>query len=135
MSIFDDYFALQKQVHDYFGYVENYKTIPLDDRRDQYWLVDQHDDGTGDVCYSDVPLTRRVVAAGSKISGGSIYTQRFLPTWVYRGPEFTMIAVDMHCDGNQLLMIFDNAKECTDPDLRALYAEKWSWSAIASGAK
>lgn len=41
-----------------------------------------------------------------------IYTQRFLPKWVYRTPEVTMICVDTHCDGNQFLQLFDSTKEC-----------------------
>jgi hypothetical protein len=40
-----------------------------------------------------------------------IYTNRFLPKWVYRGPEYTMIVVDTHTDGNQLLQVFANDKE------------------------
>jgi hypothetical protein len=40
-----------------------------------------------------------------------IYTQRFLPKWVYRTDDYTMICVDTHVDGNKFLQIFDNAKE------------------------
>ena len=40
-----------------------------------------------------------------------IYTQRFLPKWVYRGEDYTMVCVDTHTDGNQFLRIFDNLKE------------------------
>lgn len=40
-----------------------------------------------------------------------IYTQRFLPKWVYRGKDYTMICVDTHTDGNKFLQIFDNSKE------------------------
>ena len=40
-----------------------------------------------------------------------IYTQRFLPKWVYRGKEYTMICVDTRTDGNTFLQVFDNSKE------------------------
>ena len=30
-----------------------------------------------------------------------IYTQRFLPKWVYRGKDYTMILIDIHTDGNR----------------------------------
>jgi hypothetical protein len=40
-----------------------------------------------------------------------IYTQRFLPKWVYRGAEYTMVCVDTRTDGNKFLMVFDNKKE------------------------
>ena len=34
----------------------------------------------------------------------SIYTQRFLSKWVYRGGDLTMISVDTHTDGNKFLI-------------------------------
>lgn len=40
-----------------------------------------------------------------------IYAQRFLPKWVYRREDYTMICVDAGCDGNKFLAIFDNSKE------------------------
>lgn len=48
---------------------------------------------------------------GMNIYECQIYTQRFLPKWVYRADELTMICVDTQTDGNKFLMIFDNAKE------------------------
>ena len=40
-----------------------------------------------------------------------IYTQRFLPKWVYRGEEYTMVCCNPHEDGNKFLRILDNSKE------------------------
>jgi hypothetical protein len=36
MQLLKDYFALQQQIHDYFGYEEDWVTIPLDDATDMY---------------------------------------------------------------------------------------------------
>ena len=41
----------------------------------------------------------------------SIYTQRFLRKWVYRGKDFTLVCMDTHTDGNKFLGVFDNSKE------------------------
>lgn len=40
-----------------------------------------------------------------------IYTQCFLPKWIYRGKDYTMILIDIHTDGNRFLAIYDNKKE------------------------
>lgn len=45
-----------------------------------------------------------------------IYTQRFLPKWVYRGEDYTMICVDTRVDGNKFLQVFDNKKEIKRED-------------------
>lgn len=124
MKLLSDYFTLQKQIFDYFGYKEDWKVIPLDDRTDQYWMVILDERGGGSYCHHEEPLTKESVEAGV-IYGGSIYTQRFLPKWVYRGAEYTMVCADTHTDGNKFLMIFDNTKECTDPEIKKLYVDFW----------
>jgi len=106
MKKLDDYFKLQKEIHDYFGYKEDWVVIPLDDAREYYWYLNGNDevkfakekdnvfDGTMDDGYSN-----------------KIYHQRFLPKHVYRAENYTMICVDTYTDGNKFLQIFDNSKE------------------------
>lgn len=108
MKLLKDYFDAKKQVHDYFGYVEDWVAIPLDDATDCFWhLIGE---GPGVVKYAE---NIEDFATGEYYAS-SIYTQRFLPKWVYRGEEYTMICVDTHTDGNKFLQIFDNSKELKD---------------------
>lgn len=125
MELLKQYFDLQKRVYDHFGYEENWVVIPLQDQTDCYWFLIEDAAGRGSCVYSDEPLTLESVREGKRIYGGSIYTQRFLPKWVYRAADFTMVCVDTHTDGNKFLMVFDNGKECRDESLKAAYEENW----------
>ena len=39
MKLLQDYFKLQKEIYDYFGYKEDWVVIPLDDQTDQEWFI------------------------------------------------------------------------------------------------
>ena len=105
MHILDDYFELQNKIHEYFGYVEDWCAIPLDDSREYFWRLEG--DGPGEVLFSlNEDLTDE-----DDLYSNQIYTQRFLPKWVYRGEDYTMVVVDTQVDGNKFLQIFDNKKE------------------------
>ena len=39
MKLLDDYFKLQKEVYDYFGYVEDWVVIPLEDGTEYFWKL------------------------------------------------------------------------------------------------
>lgn len=106
MKLLDDYLKLQQEIYDYFGYVEDWVAIPIDDRREFYWSLDEDSvfyakskkfaknrDGDDNDGYED-----------------EIYRQRFLPKWVYEGKDYTMICVDTHVDGNKFLAIYDNKR-------------------------
>lgn len=105
MKLLDDYFAAREQVFAYFGYVEDWRVIPIEDSREYFWRLDG--EGPGSVRYAQ---TEQALDDDDGYED-EIYTQRHLPKWVYRGPEYTMVCVDTHTDGNQFLRIFDNAKE------------------------
>jgi hypothetical protein len=107
MKILDDYLALQKQIFDYFGYVEDWRVIPIDDAREYYWFVDG--EGPGRVGYADTE--KELMFQDGKYYEDEIYTQRHLKKWVYRGEEYTMICCDPHVDGNVFLRIFTNKNE------------------------
>ena len=101
-----DYFELEKKIYEYFGYVEEYEVIPLDDVTDSVWYLD---DDAAEVIYADN-------LEGFATDGyymAVIYSQRY----VYRRKDYTMIAVDTQCDGNKFLMVFDNKKELKDHPL------------------
>lgn len=114
------YFNLADEIHQYFGYKEDWVTIPMDNQLNSYWLLTDRS-----LAYSDQPLTEESVFEGKKIYSAKIYTQRFLPKWVYQTEELTLVCADTQCDGNKYLMIFDNAKECKDVKLKKLFENKW----------
>lgn len=110
MKLLNEYFKLQKEIFDYFGYTEDWKVIPLDDATEYFWQLQQDEDGGGYVNFSETIEKLKDIYAGEYYQH-EIYTQRFLPKWVYRGEDYTMICVDTHVDGNKFLQVFDNTKE------------------------
>jgi hypothetical protein len=100
---------VRSKIFKYFGYVEDWRVLPLNDCTSYYWYLDQEGNGHGTVNFASSPedFTNEV----GEYYQDEIYTQRHLPKWVYRGEEYTMIVVDTHTDGNQFLSIFDNSKE------------------------
>lgn len=115
-------------IHDYFGYKEDWVTIPLEDLTDQHWFLTG--DGSGGpnsahLVYSAEPLTKEVVRAGRKIYSGPVYTQRFLPRWVYRTERYTLVSYDTRTDGNKYLAVLDNARECHDPTVVEVWRHCW----------
>lgn len=118
MDIIKEYFELREKVHAHFGYVEDWVNIPLDDHRSYYWILmeyknDQGETYAADIIYSDTLLKDGYEEAGEYYSA-TLYTQRFLPKWIYRAEDYTMICMDTHCDGNKFIGIFDNSKEQID---------------------
>ena len=111
MKILDDYFVLREQIFEYFGYVEDWRVLPLDDARQYYWRLDSEGPGTVRFAETESALLLDEDDDSEDYYENEIYTQRHLPKWVYRGAEYTMIVVDTHTDGNQFLQIFANAKE------------------------
>jgi hypothetical protein len=104
----DKYLSLQEQIHDYFGYVEDWVAIPIEDSREYYWRLDG--EGPGIVYFADTEKAL-INADGGNYYAEDIYTQRFLPKWVYRGTDYTMVCVDTKTDGNRYLRVFENSKE------------------------
>lgn len=107
MKTLDDYFELQRQIFKHFGYVEDWRVLPLDDARRYYWRLDG--EGPGNVCFAD--SEEELTTESGNYYEDAIYTQRSLPKWVYRAADYTLVVVDTNTDGNQLLKVFDNALE------------------------
>lgn len=128
MKLLKQYFDLQKKIYDYFGYEEDWVVIPLDDCTNRYWSLIQNQYGGGHVFWGDAGkcLTLEDITKGESIYSGVIYTQRFLPKWVFRGAEYTMVSVDTQCDGNKLLMVFDNNLEIVDEKMKQEYTNRWA---------
>jgi len=104
----DTYFSLQYQIFNYFGYKEDWRILPIVFSSDMYWRL--YGEGPGTVRFAD---TKKLLDDPNlNYYENEIYTQRFLPKWVYRGKDYTMICSDPHSDRNQYLQIFENSKEC-----------------------
>lgn len=114
MKLLDEYFAKEKEIHDYFGYKEDWVKIPLNDSTMYYWhLIGDGSEGYGKakIIFQEEPLTAEQVADGDATYSSLVYPQRFLPKWVYRTKDYTLICEDTRTDGNKFLSIFDNKKE------------------------
>lgn len=115
-DIVDSFFDAREAIFDHVGYVEDWRVLPIDDSRDDFWAVDKHDREW--VKYSP---SREALAYwlehddfgphGDKLYENAIYTQRHLPKWVYRGEELTLVVADTQTDGNQYLQLFRNENE------------------------
>ncbi len=107
MRLLDDYISSREKIFSYFGYVEDWRVLPINDTREFFWRLDG--EGPGNVRFAETE--EQLDDEDGDYYENEIYTQRHLPKWVYRGEEFTMICVDTHTDGNQFLQIFANSKE------------------------
>ena len=109
MRLLNDYFNMQQQIYNYFGYVEDWRVLPIEDSTEYYWHITGEESG----CEVKFAKYEENLFEGTMEDGYSneIYTQRHLPKWVYRGADYTMTVVDTNTDGNKFLQIFDNSKE------------------------
>lgn len=115
MDLLKQYFGLQEQIFAFFGYVEDWRIIPLSDHTGYYWILEQKDDGSGHVLFHEKPFDDALFESGMYYRF-EIYTQRHLPQWVYSGEGYTMVCCDTQQDMNYLLCVFDNEKRMTMPD-------------------
>ena len=98
MKLLKEYFSLQKEIYKYFGYVENWKLIPIVDDTDVYWYLGE------DVIFFDYNKFDPKKVYDDDFNGYSnvIYTQRHLDQYVYARKEYTMICADTRTDGNKI---------------------------------
>lgn len=118
MDIVDTFEKAKQAIFDHCGYKEDWRVIPLEDSRDHYWTVDElerswckHSPKKEGLEYWLGEHEDEYGKYGDCLYKDEIYTQRFLPKWVYRGNEFTLVCVDTHSDDNQFLRIFRNDHE------------------------
>ena len=120
-ELIDSYFNTQKALFEALGYRQDWVKIPVEDCRGCHWMiVGSEKSSATQIVYMDGPLSEEILSKGDFYCG-TLYTQRFLPQWVYRTDTHTMISVDTHCDGNKVLMIFDSGLECTDEKARQAF--------------
>lgn len=108
MKLLNEYNQKRNELFEYFGYVEDWVAIPVDDATMYHWRLTG--EGRGDEVQFADTVEEMQTESGNYYTN-EIYTQRFLSKWVYRGADYTMVVVDTHTDGNKFLQIFDNSKE------------------------
>lgn len=111
MKLLNTFTEAERELHEYFGYKEDWVKIPIVDFTHVFWTLtgEKHGDCVH-FNYEDEHDPDDKSDDRWKYSF-DIYTQRFLPKWVYRREDYTMICVDTNTDGNKYLAIFDNSKE------------------------
>ena len=109
MELFEQYDNVKQQIFDYFGYVEDWRVLPLVFDTGYFWyLTGSEQDGW--IVFAGTVEQLKDEDSGNYYEN-EIYTQRHLAKWFYRGEDYTMICVDTHCDGNRYLQILSNDKE------------------------
>lgn len=114
-DIVDLFFETKKMLAQTFNYAEDWCVIPWDDFRRYEWYLEKgkeiHDEFyngfQGKVIFWN---SLQDIQMKTEWYESIIYTQRFLPRWVYETDRYTMICIDTQTDGNKLLAIFDNKK-------------------------
>lgn len=99
------YFAMREAIFKDFGYIEDWRVLPLDDSREMFWKLDGT--GPGEVTFAE-SIEALEEEDDERTYSNLIYTNCHLSKWVYEGKELTMICVDTQTDGNQFLQIFRN---------------------------
>ena len=120
-DIVDTFFDAREAIFEHVGYKEDWRVLPIDDSRDQFWTVDEHEREWVKFSPSREALVYWLDnddygPHGDKLYENEIYTQRHLSKWVYRGEELTLVVADTHTDGNQYLQLFRNENEVRPGD-------------------
>lgn len=110
MNLLKEYKQKEQEIHDYFGYKEDWEVIPLQDNTNFFWYLNDVDDQAGHVYFAETKEQLEDLEAGNFYQD-ELYKQIFLPKWAFRGKDYTMITSYTGVDGNKFLRIFDNAKE------------------------
>jgi hypothetical protein len=99
------FFALEREIHARFGYVEDWVRIPLEDCTEVWWWLQDNK-----VWYTtkQVATVSEAVESEDAFYDALIYRQRFLPRWVYGTATHTLVCMDTQTDGNHYLGVFAN---------------------------
>ena len=52
-ATFGSFFSTEKAIHDYFGYVENWAKIPLEDAREMHWKINGGESHGGTIVFHE----------------------------------------------------------------------------------
>jgi hypothetical protein len=107
MKLLTDYFDLQEQIYQYFGYREDWLVIPLQDCCQYWWRVVGSPVNELQIAKTEQDL----VSQTGSFRTAEIFRHRHISKSLYRTNRYTMVVVDTHQDGNKFLRILDNTKE------------------------
>ena len=108
MKQLDEYFKLQKEIYDYFGYEDGNQVFPIDNCTKYFWQLNEYT-----VSFAD---TKKEFESET----GNYYEVELLYVSIdaikageniFRTDYFTAILVDTRTGGNKFLSIFDNSME------------------------
>lgn len=108
MELLKQYFKLQKEIYDYFGFEEGWVVIPLEDSTNYFWHLGLDSEGGGGTVY--YAEKKQNLFDGEGYSS-AIFTYVGVEKYVYRAADYTMILIDTQTDGNKFCSVFDNSKE------------------------
>lgn len=114
------YNEAEDKLHELFGYEQQWRLFPIEDHTEDWWM-----DLRTKFAWAEKPFSDPLIIEGSEHYSGEVYTYRHLKDFVFRAETHTMALIDTNCDGNIILMVFDNTKECTDKAMKLLYEEHW----------
>ena len=116
------YAVAERRVHELVGYEEQWRIYPLEAQTGVAWMLFDHK-----VAWAvpEHPLDASTISEGKHHGSGAICASRDAEKHVLRTETHAMVIVDTQCDGNVVMMVFENAREVTDPELKKLYEECW----------
>lgn len=110
MKLFQEYEKNKKEIFEYFGYVEDWRIIPLDFCCEFFWHIEVENRINGSVIFAESKDALLDTHKGDYYCS-ELFRRRQLPNPVFRGKDYTMIVADTEVDENQVLHVFDNSKE------------------------
>lgn len=109
------YFDLRAEIFAAIGYVENWAYMPMDDATNCWWYLKGTPESPEEVVFGSSDV--RSDLDEERYFCHEVYRQRHLTKWVYRMQTHTMVVANTHADLNRVLLILDNSKEVTAPEL------------------
>jgi hypothetical protein len=97
----DQYNELYVKITDYFGYVDSWLGLSIEDCRGFTWQLTKHG-----VYYTD---SSNIIDVLDDLFAPRVVD--FKQEWVYRGEELTLLVLRFGLSGNAFLGVFDNNKE------------------------
>lgn len=94
------YFSLENEINEFFGFKGEWRQFPLNDSRDMHWKID-----SGELYYYEEELTDEV------LDDGAYYAAKVRRNHVYRKDGLVLVVADTNCDFNIYAYIFDEKKE------------------------
>lgn len=97
----DQYFSLEREIFEFFGFNPEWQQYPLTDARDMYWLLN----GSEELCYYEEEMTEE------HLNDSAYYSAEIRNKKIYRKDGLVLVVGDTLCDNNIYSFILDESKE------------------------